>query len=150
MIKSLIATLALSTLCIPQVQASTYTEKDLLNTFKDLGGRVYVDSDFCKKYKGAYGLQQGVNLHLCTAPHKGNAAEWKDTIRHEIWHVVQMCNKGPISKDFAATMIASAHEKGWTAKNYKPSSWHAEAEAHYIAATRSAGEIRNALIKTCS
>ena len=49
MIKSLIASLALSTLCIPQVNAQTYTENDLLNDFEAIGGRVYVDSELCKE-----------------------------------------------------------------------------------------------------
>ena len=150
MIKSLIATLALSTLCIPQVQASTYTENDLLDTFKGMGGTVYVDSELCTKYRGVYGIQSGASIHLCTEPHKGDTAEWKDTIRHEMWHVVQMCNQGPISEGHAASMIASAYEKGWTEQSYKPSVWHIEAEAHYVAATRSAEEIGKALVKTCS
>ena len=149
MIKALIATLALSTLCIPQVQASTYTENDLLDTFKGMGGKVYIDSELCTKYRGAYGIQSGATIHLCTEPHEGNTAEWKDTIRHEMWHVVQMCNEGPITRH-AAAMISDAHEEGWTEGGYPPSVWHIEAEAHYVAATRSAEEIRTGLIKACS
>ena len=49
MIKSLIASLALSTLCIPQVQAHTFNEVDLLDHFKSLGGRVYIDLPTAKR-----------------------------------------------------------------------------------------------------
>ncbi|UAW01056.1 hypothetical protein STIP28_14 [Synechococcus T7-like virus S-TIP28] len=149
MIKSLIAALALSTLCIPQVEASTYTEQDLLNTFKDMGGRYYIDSEICDRYKGIFGAHQRGVIHLCTQPHGRDVAEWNDTIRHEVWHVVQMCNEGPITKN-AVSMIDTARRNGWKPENYPPSAWHKEAEAHYVAATRSAEEIRNGLIKACS
>lgn len=151
MIKALVASLALSTLCIPQVNASSYTENDLLDSFKDLGGRVYIDSELCKEYKGAYGLQQGATVHLCTEPHAGDTAEYQDTIRHEIWHIVQLCHGGPVSGEgSAASMISAAYGKGWTEQGYKPDTWHMEAEAHFVAATRSAEQISNALIKSCS
>ena len=150
MIKALVASLAFSTLCIPQVEAASYTEKHLLEDFQRLGGRVYIDSDLCEKYKGAFGLQSGNQVHLCTEPHQGDTAEWKDTIRHEIWHVVQYCHGGPITEGAAASMIADAHEKGWTERGYKPDTWHIEAEAHYVAATRTADEIGDAMVATCS
>ena len=148
MIKSLITALALSTLCIPQVKASTYTHGDLLAQFEDMGGRVYIDSDLCDKYK-AYGIQSGSSIHLCTEPHKGDKAEWEDTIRHEMWHVVQMCNKGPITSS-AAWMISQAYSKGWQTGAYDPDVWHIEAEADYVAKTKSPKEISNALVKFCS
>ena len=150
MIKSLIAVLALSTLCIPQVEATadTYTHRDLLNQLESMGGRVYVDSALCDQYN-AYGIQRGVEVHLCTAPHQGDVAEMEDTIRHEVWHIVQACHGGPISAN-PAQAISKAYQKGWEARNYPPDAWHHEAEAYYVAATRSAEEISNALIKVCS
>ena len=150
MIRSLITALALSTLCIPQVHAAeVYTENNLLEDFQAMGGRVYVDSQLCDEYKGAYGLQAGPTVHLCTEPHNGDTAEWKDTIRHEVFHVVQYCNGGPLTNS-AASMIAEAYAKGWTEGSYKPDSWHLEAEAHYVAATKTAKEISNALFRFCS
>ena len=148
MIKSLITALALSTLCIPQVQASSFTENDLLAQFEDMGGRVYIDSELCDKYN-AFGIQQGASIHLCTEPHGDDIAEWNDTIRHEVWHIVQMCNKGPLSNE-PAVAIAAAHEKGWTTKGYKPDVWHLEAEAHWAADTYTAKQIANDLITFCS
>ena len=149
MIKSLITAIALSTLCIPQVNASTYTEQDLLNDFKDMGGRVYIDSALCKKYSGVYGLASGNTVHLCTEPHKGDTAEFKDTIRHEVFHIAQCCNDGPFTSG-AAEMISDAYDKGWTEGSYKPSHWHMEADAYYAAATFSPRESKNALVKACS
>ena len=147
MIRSLIAaSLALSTAVAPAT-AQAFTENDLLNYFESVGGRVYVDSDLCTK-TGAYGLQQGATVHLCTKPHQGDTAEWKDTIRHEVWHVVQMCNKGPISKDPIRSIVL-ANGKGWTGAGYKPEHWHHEAEAYFIAAVATPQEIKDQLTKHC-
>ena len=148
MIKALIASLALSTLCIPQVQAAeAYTHSDLLNDFKDLGGRVYFDSELCEKYR-AFGIQSGDTIHICTEPHQGDVAELEDTIRHEMWHIVQMCNQGPITGS-AAEAIAEAYGKGWREGAYDPEVWHMEAEAYYVAATRTPREISNAMHRLC-
>ena len=149
MIKSLITALALSTLCIPQVQASSFTENDLLAQFEDMGGRVYVDSQLCKDNPGVYGLAQGASVHLCTEPHKGDTAEWKDTIRHEVFHIAQFCNQGPFTSN-AAQAIAEAYKEGWSAGGYKPDHWHMEAEAFFVAATFTPEEIRDVLVEHCS
>ena len=148
MIKSLIAALALSALTLPAT-ATTYTEQDLLNDFKDMGGRVYVDSALCKENPGVFGMAQGVSVHLCTEPHKGDAAEFRDTIRHEVFHIAQFCNDGPLTSN-AAEVISEAYKEGWTTGGYKPDHWHMEAEAHYVAATFTPEEIRNVLINHCS
>ena len=49
MIRAFIASLALSTLCIPEVQASEFTENHLLGHFAMNGGRVYIDSALCDR-----------------------------------------------------------------------------------------------------
>ena len=149
MIKALVASLALSTLCIPQVNAQVYTENDLLHDFEALGGRVYVDSSLCKENPGAYGLASGATVHLCTEPHKGDTAEWKDTIRHEVFHIAQFCNQGPFTAN-AAQAISEAYKEGWVTGGYDPDHWHLEAEAHYVAATFTPEEIKDVLIKHCS
>lgn len=149
MIKSFIAALALSTLCIPQVQATTYTEQDLLKQFEEIGGRYYIDSEVCDRYKGIFGAHRSGVIHLCTQPHGDDVAEWNDTIRHEVWHFVQMCNGGPITKS-ATDMIDVARRNGWNPRNYPPRLWHKEAEADFVAATRSAEEIGKGLVKACT
>ena len=148
MIRSLIALVALSTLCIPQVEATeVFTETDLLEYHEELGGRVYVDSALCKE-TGALGLQQGVTVHICTKPHEGDMAEMADTIRHEMWHMVQACNGGPVTSD-KVMAIGEAYAKGWTGKGYDEDVWHLEAEAHVAAAAFTAAEIKQGLDKFC-
>ena len=146
MIRAFIASLALSTLCIPEVQAFEFTENHLLGHFAMNGGRVYIDSALCDR--PVFGVQQGNTVHICATNHQGNAEELKDTIRHEMWHVVQMCARGPISP-YPAAIIGQASDKGWTVGNYPPHQWHLEAEAHYIAATFTAEQIKNAFNKAC-
>lgn len=95
------------------------------------------------------GLQQGPNVHICTAPHRGDFMEMADTIRHELWHVVQACNGSPITSD-PINAITTAAAKGWTGKGYDdPDKWHIEAEAYYVAATRDETFIKAALNKFC-
>jgi hypothetical protein len=151
MIRAFIASLALSTLCIPGVQATNtpFTENDLLSYFEDHGGRVYVDSDLCYETY-AMGLMVGGNtIHLCTSAHQGDTEEYKDTIRHEVWHVVQACNNGPIHPDPIKTIVA-AHNHGWTGEFYpRPETWHYEAEAHVVAAALTPLEIKNAIDTYC-
>ena len=148
MIKAFIAAVALSTLCIPQVEASTaFTETDLLEYHEEIGGRVYVDSALCEE-TGALGIQQGVTIHICTEPHKGDMVEMADTIRHEVWHMVQACNAGPIT-DNKVMAIGEAYAKGWTGTGYDEDVWHIEAEAHFAAATFTPQEIKNALQRFC-
>ena len=145
----LVATLALSTLAIHEVpvDAASQSSADLLKAFQAAGGRVYIDSDLCEKHD-AFGIQHGVSVHLCTKPHQGDTAEWRDTIRHELWHVVQMCNKGPISGD-PIEAIVHANAKGWTGKGYKPEHWHHEAEAYFAAAEFSAQQIKDSIKAYC-
>ena len=149
MIRSLIALLALSTLSIHEVQAAPFNEINLLEHFATRGGRVYYDTDKCKE-TGALGLQGGNQIHICTDAHEGNVAELKDTIRHEVWHVVQMCNEGPVTKD-PIKMISEAHAIGWTGYGYSdPHVWHIEAEAHIAAAVFTPEQIKIALDQYCT
>jgi len=147
MIKAFIAAVALSTLCIPQVNAEVFTEKDLLDYHVELGGRVYMDSAMCEE-TGALGIKQGVSIHICTEPHKGDAAELLDTVRHEVWHMVQACNGGPVTSD-QVMIMGEAYAKGWTGEGYDADVWHLEAEAHFAAATFTPQEIKNALDNFC-
>jgi hypothetical protein len=147
MIKSLIALVALSTLSIPQVEAEAFTNIDLLEYHEELGGRVYVDSAACEDPR-VMGMKQGVSIHICAKNAKGDAAEIADTIRHEVWHMVQACKGGPITNDQVA-MMGEAYAKGWTGEGYDADVWHIEAEAHFAAATFTPQEIKNALQKFC-
>ena len=147
--KAFAAFLALTTVFAPEIKAQSYTEQDLLNDFEDMGGRVYVDSELCKENPGVFGMASGASVHLCTEPHKGDTAEFKDTIRHEVYHIAQFCADGPLTSS-PAEMIHVAYDYGWTARGYKPDHWHMEAEAHFVAATFTPEEIRDVLVKQCS
>ena len=147
MIKAFIAAVALSTLCIPQVEAQVFTDYDLLNYHKELGGRVYVDSSACDDPR-VMGMKQGVSIHICAENAKGDLDEISDTIRHEVWHMVQACNGGPITDD-QVSMMGEAYAKGWTGQGYDADVWHIEAEAHFAAATFTPQEIKNALDNFC-
>ena len=149
MIKAFIATLALSTLCIPQVEASTavFTELDLLNHIEDIGGRVYIDSQYCQD-NSVYGMQVGAQIHICAQAHGTDTDELRDTIRHEAWHLVQMCNEGPLVPG-PVRAIAEAYKRGWTGEGYAPDDYHMEAEAHNAAAIFSAEDIKEAVDNYC-
>ena len=148
MIKAFIAAVALSTLCIPQVEAAeVFTEADLLEHHVKLGGRVYIDSAACDD-KRVMGMKQGVSIHICQANHEGNVDEMRDTIRHEVWHMVQACKGGPITQHEVA-MIGEAYQKGWTGDGYSKDHWHLEAEAYFVAATFNAQEIKQGLDNFC-
>ena len=148
MIKSFIASLALSTLCIPQVQAAeVFTDLDLLEYHESLGGRVYVDSSACDDPR-VLGMKQGVSIHICVENSKGDAAVIADTIRHEVWHMVQACKGGPITSN-KVMAIGEAYAKGWTGNGYDEDVWHIEAEAYFAAATFTPQEIKNALDNFC-
>ena len=149
MIRSLIAaSLALSTAVAPVQAAQPFNEYDLLHYFSQIGGRVYEDSELCNKYDKAYGIQTGNQVHICTARHEGDEAELKDTIRHELWHIAQMCNEGPLGNDPIKTIV-TAHKRGWTGEGYKPEVWHIEAEAFAAAALLDASDIKQAIDKYC-
>lgn len=148
MIKAFIAAVALSTLSIPQVEAAeVFHEGHLLEYHEAVGGRVYFDSELCKETK-AMGIQHGVTIHICAEAHEGDIDEIADTIRHEVWHVVQACNGGPITSD-QVMIMGEAYAKGWTGQGYDSDVWHLEAEAHFAAATFTAAEIKQGVDNFC-
>ena len=150
LLKSLSIALATLSLAAPSIAAGLQPESiELLQYFQRGGGKVYVDSDLCDEYAGAMGLQLGPAVHICTAPHRGDYVEMADTVRHELWHVVQACNNGPLTTD-PINAITTAAAKGWTGQGYDdPDVWHIEAEAYYVAATRDESFIKAGLDKFC-
>lgn len=149
MIKAFIAAIALSTLCIPQVNAAQqpFDEADLLEYHQELGGRVYIDSSACDN-PNVMGMKQGVSIHICFENAQGNDEEILDTVRHEVWHMVQACKGGPVTSD-QVSIMGEAYAKGWTGQGYDPDVWHLEAEAHFAAASFTPQEIKNALQRFC-
>lgn len=150
MIKPLIASLALSTLMLPSSMAKqpALDESWLLEVVKKVGVRIYTDSAVCDDNPKAFGFLKGNQMHLCSKPHNGSVEALKDTIRHEAWHVVQVCNGGPITPN-AAEAIHHAYTAGWRGHGYHLDHFHHEAEAFYAAKTFSASQIGRAVIKAC-
>lgn len=148
MIKGVFAALIGLTLSVPQVHAAEFTEADLLTFFESQGGRVYVDSTKCTETR-AMGIQQGPVIHICTKAHKGDVEEMKDTIRHEMWHVVQACNGGPITPDPIGMITTARIESEWSGAGYASDVWHMEAEATYIADKYTAADIAQGLTNFC-
>ena len=87
-------------------------------------------------------------IHICAEAHEGNDTEVLDTVRHEVWHMVQACNGGPVTSN-KVMAIGEAYAKGWTGRGYDEDVWHLEAEAHFAAATFTAAEIKQGLDKFC-
>ena len=82
--------------------ASVMLNSRVLDTVKQTGTTVVVDGPRCQEDNppyGSYVIGPDIDmLTICSAPHASSPAELKDTIRHEAWHIVQVCNGGPIYK----------------------------------------------------
>ena len=120
----------------------------LLARFEQLGGRTYFNSELCEKYK-VFGVQRGNQVHICLDRHEGDLDELADTVRHEVWHVVQACNGyQPLMYDTNAE-IFEAIEHGWDPRAYKRSHWAHEAEAFNAARNYTEKEISGFLTAYC-
>ena len=104
----------------------------------------------CKK--GVLGIaQSNGQLLLCIANHKGNTTELGDTIRHEMLHMVQFCNKNrPLLPARSAEFIKTARQHlHWDVKHYDQSSWAKEAEARVMAYHLNERQIAALLTRFC-
>ena len=146
----LVATLALSTLAIHEVPADAASPSSaaLLQQFQDLGGRVYIDSDRCND-RPAFGWFVNGAIHICEANHFGDEEELADTVRHEVWHAIQSCNRGPIMYDLDAE-VGEAVRRGWLPVNYPRHQWETEAEARNAAFNYTDEEVGDFLTTYCN
>ena len=140
------ATVALSTITAP-VQALPPSSTALLNEFQEIGGRVYVDSTRCEKSL-AFGWYVNGTIHVCKANHLGDEEELKDTIRHEVWHHIQACNRGPLMYDLDKE-VGEAVRAGWLPIQYPRHQWETEAEARNAAANYTEEEIASFMSAYC-
>ena len=143
--------IALSTLTItlPAAAHSLPPQSEaLLTDLQTLGGRAYVDSEVCRKRR-AYGVAHGATVHICLSNHQLNdTAEIRDTVRHEVWHVVQACAGGPLMLDQQAE-IDEALATGWNSSNYPERVWPLEAEAHNAARNYTEAEVSGFMTAYC-
>ena len=137
---------ALSALAAP-VRAASPSSAALLQQFQDLGGRVYIDSDRCKDYP-AFGWYVNGTIHICEENHFGDEEELADTIRHEVWHAIQACNRGPLMYDLDRE-VGEAVRRGWYPTSYPRHQWETEAEARNAAFNYTDEEIGDFLTAYC-
>ena len=70
-----------------KVDSHTY---ELLQTVQELGFDVHINSKQCKRGHAGLFIPSNESIHLCKG--KGRAsADDHDTVRHEVWHIVQYC-----------------------------------------------------------
>lgn len=154
MIKALIATLALSTLCIPQVEAFTFDKEhsDLQHTIEHLL-EVTVDPSEC--YEGRYaGWISGDGIVVC-AVNTPDPSDTQDTLRHEGVHLAQRC-KGYVEDAEGLVHIddddvaAGYREFPRMIASYPEHQQDVEAEAWYVASLGSADYVDHLIRKHCS
>ena len=147
MFARLLATsLALGAFAAP-VQALSNSSAALLEQFHELGGRVYIDSDRCNDHP-AFGWYVNGSIHICQANHFGDEEELADTVRHEVWHAIQACNRGPLMYDLDAE-VGQAVRRGWNPIRYPRHQWETEAEARNAAFNYTEEEIGAFLTTYC-
>ena len=123
---------------------------------------VTYDAPFCDKYEGAAGAFDRGNMvmHLC--PRGPVDADDHDTVRHEVWHVIQHCLT-PKSSKYLNTVMAvgssdwNQHILGtlsysrvqWIKESYPETHHNAELEAFAVAQNMTATQISNLFTKFC-
>ena len=120
---------------------------------------VKVDPTECTTDFYGYWSPSTLELVLCT--HGSVDGEDHDTVRHEVWHIVQHCltpktsrTLQPVFKDPEAYKqeILSRISKGdlqRVLRMYPPRMHYSEVEAFVVASTLTADEIREAFTKAC-
>ena len=149
MLHRFLVALSAFTITLPAAAHSLPPQSEaLLTDLQALGGRAYVDSEICKG-RGAYGVAQGHIVHICLSNHQLNdVEEVRDTVRHEVWHVIQACAGGPLMLDSDAE-IEEAQTTGWEPLAYDPEIWAFEAEAHNAAHNYTEAEISGFMHAYC-
>ena len=89
-------------------------------------------------------------LTICSEPHATSPDELKDTIRHEAWHIVQVCNGGPIYEiDTLDGYLTNQEIRFVKGPAYSEEQYHEEIEARVIAQEEDETFIVNALRNYC-
>ena len=122
---------------------------------------VHVDPPRCNTadYHGSWAPATDT-LTLCT--HGSIDAEDHDTVRHEVWHIVQTCLTPshsrylhPVITDTGKwkTMVMdniSNSELQWIIYSYPEAHVHAEIEAFVMAEQLTASQVQDAFIRSCT
>ena len=152
------ASLAVLSPASARVQEGTY---DLIETVKQ-HMTVSIDSPWCADNPNSDGgFSPGqVKIYLCT---RGDVdANDHDTVRHEVWHVIQWCIT-PDDERYLRTVINTStpdwqelvtdhltpRKIRWIKENYPRPMWDAEIEAFSAAKMLTASEIKQLFTKAC-
>ena len=153
-----IASLAVLSPASAEVQEGTY---DLIETVQQ-HMTVSIDSPWCDSTPDADGgFSPGEKkIYLCT---RGDVdANDHDTVRHEVWHVIQWCIT-PDNERYLRTVIKpgtaewqeyvtdhlTPRRVQWIKDNYPRPMWYAEIEAFSAAKMLDASQIEKLFIKAC-
>jgi len=155
---ALMATIAMATPAMAEIQPGT---PDLLDKVDDHMSITF-DAPFCDKHTGAAGAfdRSTMVIHLC--PRGEVDADDHDTVRHEVWHVIQHCLTPKTSKYLNTVMAVDSsdwnqHILGnlsysrvqWIKENYPTTHHNAELEAFAVAQTMTATQISELFTKFC-
>ena len=155
---ALVASMSVLSPAVAEVQPGTY---DLIQTVK-AHMTVEIDTPFCDKQEKAAGAFDPNNQRIILCPRGDVDADDHDTVRHEVWHVIQHCITPKTSK-YLNTVIAvgssdwNQHILGtlsysrvqWIKESYPEVHHNAELEAFAVAQNMTATQISNLFTKFC-
>ena len=152
------ATMAMSTPAMAEVQPGTY---DLIQTVK-AHMTVDIDTPFCDKEKSVAGAFDPKNARIVLCPRGTVDADDHDTVRHEVWHVIQYCLTPrhsavlepvfkPGSNDWRTVILSGLSQRQINnIKDVYPVAHHnVEIEAFSVAQNLTAANISKYFTKAC-
>lgn len=150
--------LALVCPAMAEIQPGTL---DLIDKVDDYMS-VTIDDPFCNEYEDAAGAfdRNTMVIHLC--PRGTVNADDHDTVRHEVWHVIQHCSTPKGSRYLDTVMTVGSDDWNqyilgglsysrvqWIKESYPETHHDAELEAFAVAKNMTAAQISNLFTKIC-
>jgi len=160
-LKSLALTAALLLGCCSPAVAKTDPDTDKLLTTVRQYVDIYVNPDSCDKdvFAGSYNWSTQVMVLCMNTP---RTAYDDDTVRHEVWHVIQSCLTPSTSSLLHTVMPTtdedwdevilnnlSARTLTYIQDNYKAAHWDAEIEAFSSAKMFTSAQIHSFFNRAC-
>lgn len=155
---ALMATMAIATPAMAEIQDGTF---DLIDKV-DNHLTVKIDAPFCDKHTGAAGAFNRGTMVINLCPRGNVDADDHDTVRHEVWHVIQHCLTPKTSKYLDTVMEVGSSDWNqhvldnlsysrvqWIKGSYPETHHNAELEAFAVAQTMTATQISELFTKFC-
>jgi len=155
---ALMATIAMAIPAMAEVQPGTPNLIDKVNDHLT----VKIDDPFCDRHEGAAGAFNRGTMVINLCPRGAVDADDHDTVRHEVWHVIQHCLTPKTSKYLNTVMAVGSsdwnqHILGnlsysrvqWIRESYPTTHHNAELEAFAVAQTLTATQISELFTKLC-